>query len=74
MSLRDVGFRALLDRLARELTRSGIAPDTPVASISRVSTPDEYIHLSTLADLHTGCCGPAPLLLLIGRSLADAHL
>ncbi len=55
--------------LAGQLIGAGIAPDTPVAAISRVSTPHQQSHLATLAGLGREGCGPAPLLLLIGRSI-----
>ena len=59
-----------LEALARDLTTSGIAPETPVAAISRISTPAQQTHHTTLAHLRAEHCGPAPLLLLIGRTFA----
>lgn len=58
-----------LEGLAAELIGAGIDRETPVAAISRVSTPHQQTHGTTLARLCTQDCGPAPLLLLIGRSI-----
>ena len=48
---------------------SGIPAETPVAAISRVSTPYQHIVLATLATLAASSPGPAPLLLLIGHAI-----
>ncbi|RXH54941.1 uroporphyrinogen-III C-methyltransferase [Granulicella sibirica] len=58
-------FRALAD----DLIASGIAADTPVAAISRVSTPHQQTHTTTLADLQDEHVGAAPVLLLIGHAI-----
>jgi len=55
--------------LSASLIAAGIPPETPVAAVSKASTPDEYITSTTLAHLPTSQPGPAPLLLLIGRAL-----
>ena len=57
------------ESLAQRLTASGIDPSTPVTAISRVSTPEECVHTATLATLQSAACGPAPVLLLIGRAV-----
>ena len=62
-----------LEALARDLITAGIAPETPLAAISNVSTPIQQTHRTTLAQLRAAGCGPAPLLLLIGRAIASAH-
>ena len=55
--------------LAESLMASGIAPETPVAAVSRASTPDEQVVATTLAGLADAEPGPAPLLLLIGKAI-----
>ena len=59
-----------LESLAHQLISNGIAPETPVAAVSRVSSTAEHTHRATLATLRSQHCGPAPVLLLIGRPLA----
>ncbi len=58
-----------LEALAHDLVASGVSPETPVAAISHASTPQQQSHRSTLGTLRAEDCGPAPLLLLIGRAL-----
>lgn len=58
-----------LEALASQLIHSGISPDTPVIAISRISTPDQRTHRTTLHAMRSAHCGPAPILLLIGRSV-----
>jgi uroporphyrin-III C-methyltransferase len=56
-------------RIARELTAAGVASDMPCGAISHAATPHQSVtacRLNKLADL---VCGPAPLLLLIGRAM-----
>ena len=57
-----------LEALAAELIQAGVDRATPVTAISRVSAPEQRIHHALLAELRSGACGPAPVLLLIGRS------
>ena len=57
------------ESLARGLIVAGIDPATPVTAISRVSTPEQRTHSATLATLLSADCGPAPVLLLIGRAV-----
>jgi uroporphyrin-III C-methyltransferase len=54
------------ETLAQDLIASGIAPSTPCTAVSRASTPEEHIHITTLATLSSADVGPAPVLLLIG--------
>ncbi|MEG9436079.1 uroporphyrinogen-III C-methyltransferase [Edaphobacter sp. HDX4] len=54
------------ETLAQDLMASGIAPETPCTAVSRASTPEEHIHITTLAQLSSSDVGPAPVLLLIG--------
>ena len=58
-------FRSLAD----DLIASGVDPTTPVAAISRASTPHQQTHTATLATLRDEAVGPAPVLLLIGHSI-----
>lgn len=55
--------------LATSLIAAGIPPETPVAAISKVSTPDQQVTSTTLSALPTSTPGPAPLLLLIGQAI-----
>ena len=55
--------------LSESLMAAGIEPGTPVAAVSKASTPDEQVTLTTLAGLATSEPGPAPLLLLIGQAI-----
>lgn len=62
-----------LEALADQLMENGIAPETPVAAISRISTAAEHAHRTTLQDLRSSDCGKSPVLLLVGRPLALAR-
>ena len=55
--------------LSESLTASGIPPETPVAAVSRASTPYQHVVATTLARLPDTQPGPAPLLLLIGNAI-----
>ncbi len=61
-----------LEGLARELIASGMHPATPVTAVSRISAGDQHIHHTEIGLLLSKECGPAPVLLLIGRSLASS--
>lgn len=56
-------------RLAQELHRAGFPPATPVAAVSRASTPHEQVTSTTVAGLPASQPGPAPLILLIGQAI-----
>lgn len=58
--------------LAASLIASGITSDTPVAAVSKASTPQQHITLTTLAALPLSQPGPAPLILLIGHAIQAA--
>ena len=58
-----------LESLADGLMVSGVDGCTPVTAISRISAADQQIHHTDLEHLRSKDCGPAPVLLLIGRSL-----
>jgi uroporphyrin-III C-methyltransferase len=59
------------ETLAQDLIASGIATTTPCTAVSRASTPDEHIHTTTLAQLSSAHVGPAPVILLVGPSIAQ---
>jgi uroporphyrin-III C-methyltransferase len=59
-----------LGALAVELISAGTEPSTPVTTISRISAPDQLTWHGDLGSLQSASCGPAPVLLLIGRALA----
>jgi len=58
-----------LETLAAELMASGVEGSTPVVAISRISSAEEQVHRAKLAELRSEDCGPAPVLLLLGRAL-----
>jgi uroporphyrin-III C-methyltransferase len=55
--------------LTRSLLNAGISGETPVAAVSKASTPNEQVTLTTLAKLPNSQPGPAPLLLMIGDAI-----
>ncbi len=55
--------------LTASLLESGIAPETPVAAVSKASTPDQQVTRTTLGELPESSPGPAPLILLIGQAI-----
>ena len=59
--------------LAASLMASGIAPETPVAAVSKASTAEQEVTATTLAELPHSRPGPAPLILLIGRAIQVAN-
>jgi len=56
---------------AASLLAAGLKPTTPCAIVSRVSSPQQRIHRTTVADLPSAPLLPAPTLLLIGDVLAE---
>jgi len=56
-------------RLARELTDSGVAPDVPCAAVSQAATPRQTHAACRLESFEELQCGPAPLLVLVGRAM-----
>jgi uroporphyrin-III C-methyltransferase len=56
---------------AADLLNAGLKPTTPCAIVSRVSSPQQQIHRTTVADLPSAPLLPAPTLLLIGDVLAE---
>jgi uroporphyrin-III C-methyltransferase len=55
--------------LADDLISSGIAAETPCVAISKATTPDELVHVSTLQEIEDGNVGPAPVILLVGYAI-----
>ncbi len=55
--------------LTASLLAAGIPPRTPVAAISRATTPQQHVLSTTLSELPHTEPGPAPLLLLIGQAI-----
>ncbi len=55
--------------LAASLTGSGVPPETPIAAVSKASTAEEQVTLTTLAELPKSNPGPTPLILLIGKAI-----
>jgi uroporphyrin-III C-methyltransferase len=60
-----------MSRLARELADAGVAEDMPCCAISHAATERQSYTAATLEELPEMTCGPAPLLLLIGRAMAS---
>jgi uroporphyrin-III C-methyltransferase len=56
-------------RVAKELAEAGVAADMPCCAISQAATPRQSYAASTLAEFPELLCGPAPLLLLVGRAM-----
>lgn len=61
------------ETLAQDLVSSGIAPATPCTAVSRASTPNQHVHVTTLEKLSSADVGPAPVILLIGPSVQPAR-
>lgn len=58
-----------LGRIARDLAAAGMEPSTPCCAMSHVATSKQSYSTCCLEELSELVCGPAPLLLLIGRAL-----
>ena len=56
-------------RLARELAEAGVAADVPCAAVSQAATARQTHAVSRLEGLAEMECGPAPLLVLVGRAM-----
>lgn len=61
------------ETLAQDLVSSGIASATPCTAVSRASTPNQHVHVTTLEKLSSADVGPAPVILLIGPSVQLAR-
>ena len=58
--------------IAGKLWHAGLLPQTPCAVISRATTPEENVYLTTLRDLSNAPHLPAPTLLIVGDVLQFA--
>jgi uroporphyrin-III C-methyltransferase len=56
-------------RISRELTAAGVAADMPCCAVSHAATARQSHAVCRLAEFAQLECGPAPLLLLIGRAM-----
>ena len=56
-------------RIARELAAAGVAADVPCAAVSHAATSRQSYAACRLDEFGELECGPAPLLLLIGRAM-----
>ena len=61
------------ERLAADLVRSGIAPETPCVAISHAARQTEQVHRSTLAGFRNHAVGPAPVLVLVGEAIRSSR-
>ena len=52
-----------------DLIESGIAPSTPCVAVSKATTPEQHITITTIENLGEAEIGPAPVLLLIGHAI-----
>lgn len=53
--------------ISRRLANSGFKPETPCAVISRVTTPQQQVHRTTISQLHRAPRLAAPTLLIVGE-------
>jgi uroporphyrin-III C-methyltransferase len=60
-------------RTAGRLATSGFAPETPCAIISRATTPQQQVHLTTISHLHRASELGAPTLLVVGEVVKFAE-
>jgi uroporphyrin-III C-methyltransferase len=58
-----------LGRIAKELIAAGVKEDMPCCAVSHVATARQSYAACRLVDFAELVCGPAPLLLLIGRAM-----
>ncbi len=58
-------------RIARELREAGVAEDVACCAISHAATARQSWVAGTVAELDGLRCGPAPVLLLVGRAMAS---
>ncbi len=62
------------ESVARRLVAAGTPARTPVAVISRASTPQQQVYATTLAHLHRTPDVPAPTLLIVGEVVNHADV
>jgi uroporphyrin-III C-methyltransferase len=56
-------------RIARELAEAGVAADVPCAAVSQAATPQQSVSACRLEGFAELECGPAPLLVIVGRAM-----
>lgn len=56
-------------RLAQELAEAGVAADVPVCAVSHAATKRQSVAACRLREFGELECGPAPLLVLVGRAM-----
>jgi uroporphyrin-III C-methyltransferase len=56
-------------RLAHDLRAAGVAADMPCCAISHAATPKQSSAACRLEEFDELVCGPAPLLMLVGRAM-----
>ena len=56
-------------RIARELAEAGVSGDMPCAAVSHAATSRQSYAACRLEEFAGLACGPAPLLLLVGRAM-----
>ena len=56
-------------RIARELSKAGVSADMPCAAVSHAATSRQSYAACRLEEFAGLACGPAPLLLLVGRAM-----
>ena len=55
--------------LSASLIAAGVPPETPVAAVSKASTPHQQVVSATVESLAQARPGPAPLILLVGQAI-----
>jgi uroporphyrin-III C-methyltransferase len=59
-------------QLATRLQRAGLRPDTPCLVVTKASTAEQQLHLTTIEQLHNMPVLPSPSLLIVGKVAALA--
>ena len=57
------------DVLSADLMAAGIKPDAPCVAVSKATTPEELVSVTTVGGLPGAEIGPAPVILLIGYAI-----
>jgi uroporphyrin-III C-methyltransferase len=58
-----------MTRIARELAEAGVAADVPCAAVSHAATARQSVVACRLEEFAGMVCGPAPVLVLVGRAM-----
>jgi uroporphyrin-III C-methyltransferase len=59
--------------LAKRLARAGFSVETPCAIVSRATTPQQQLHLTTIAALDNAPNLPSPTVLIVGKAVRFAQ-